>query len=59
MGPGVDFGPARDPQYQYSFVGPLSMSKGCDYTFSFIPAVDGIPEFVYRGSLEVLNNRFA
>ena len=50
VGPGVDTGnPADDPQYQYSFVGPLSMSKGCDLTMEFVPTLPELPEFVYRG----------
>ena len=49
-------------QYQYSFVGPLSMSKGCDLTADNkqnrnITARNrvNIPEFVYRGSTLYLN----
>ena len=48
-----------DPNYRYSFVGPLSMSKGCDLTADFSgnrqlededeELGDRIPEFVYRG----------
>ena len=49
QGPGIDF-PGNDPQYQYSFVGPLSMSKGCDRTIELSPNGATIPEFVYRGN---------
>ena len=47
--------------YQYSFVGPLSMSKGCDLThqpprdsvFQFPQSYDrkrsNLPDFIYRG----------
>ena len=40
-----------DPQYQHSFVGPLSMSKGCDLTFDYtlFRKNTKIPEFIYRG----------
>ena len=49
-------------QYQYSFVGPLSMSKGCDLTadnkqnrnITTRNRVD-IPEFVYRGNTQYLD----
>ena len=53
-----------DPNYRYSFVGPLSMSKGCDLTADFSAnrklekeddeLGDRIPEFVYRGKLAIL-----
>ena len=38
--------------YQYSFAGPLSMSKGCDKAFEpdTIDENDPDPEFIYRGS---------
>ena len=50
VGPGFDTeNPADDPQYQYSFVGPLSMSKGCDLTFDINRIDQNVPEFVYRG----------
>ena len=40
-----------DPQYQHSFVGPLSMSKGCDLTFDYTQFRENtkVPEFIYRG----------
>ena len=40
-----------DPQYQHSFVGPLSMSKGCDLTLDYTLFRENtkIPEFIYRG----------
>ena len=56
-GPAVD-GIDKDPQYQYSFVGPLSMSKGCDQTLSIVtdnrqPGEGNDepiePEFIFRG----------
>merc|ERR1711971_1172176 len=53
QGPGIDF-PGNDPQYQYSFVGPLSMSKGCDRTIELSPNGATIPEFVYRGENPVV-----
>ena len=50
--------PFLDTRYQYSFVGPLSMSKGCDMSIDInslvfkneqiIPAYT--PEYVYRGN---------
>ena len=41
----------KDPQYQHSFVGPLSMSKGCDLTFDYTQFRKNtkVPEFIYRG----------
>ena len=55
QGPGIDFGVAQDPQYQYGFVGPLSMSKGCDQTLTIYPQNLQIPganieeQFIFRG----------
>ena len=45
----------EDPQYQHSFVGPLSMSKGCDLTMDFQQEKKDtkIKEFVYRGNILV------
>lgn len=49
-GPGVDFGMDNDLQYQYSFVGPLSMSKGCDNTLSLRDLNNqDEAEFIFRG----------
>ena len=49
-------------QYQYSFVGPLSMSKGCDLTADNKQNRNittrnrvNIPEFVYRGNTQYLD----
>ena len=58
-GPNID-GINDDPQYQHSFVGPLSMSKGCDLTIDYkqqstrrrrVNSREGVPEFVYRGKM--------
>ena len=58
-GPNID-GIDEDPQYQHSFVGPLSMSKGCDLTVDYrqqssrnrrVNIKEGVPEFVYRGNV--------
>ena len=58
-GPNID-GIDEDPQYQHSFVGPLSMSKGCDLTVDYkqqsnrrshLNSREGVPEFVYRGKM--------
>ena len=44
----------KEEHYQYSFVGPLSMSKGCDLSLDIFakdyddPEIDNV-EFVYRG----------
>ena len=41
--------------YQYSYVGPLSMSKGCDLTHQpqrdngFNRKRSNLPDFIYRG----------
>ena len=63
-GPAIDDIDKKELQYQYSFVGPLSMSKGCDLTADFSgnrkleesqsqsrqnSLENRIPEFVYRG----------
>ena len=45
----------KEEHYQYSFVGPLSMSKGCDLSLDIVPKdckpeLDNV-EFIYRGSL--------
>ena len=47
-GPSLDFA-TKIPEYQYSFVGPLSMSKGCDQALYF-KTNDNTSEFVFRGS---------
>ena len=60
-GPNYDYpnNSNSEPQYQYSFVGPLSMSKGCDLTADFkrnrdlqdrAEYLSNIPEFIYRGT---------
>ena len=54
-GPAIDFS-TSDPQYQHSFVGPLSMSKGCDLTFDYSQykgrdRYTDVPEFIYRGKV--------
>ena len=58
-GPNID-GIDEDPQYQHSFIGPLSMSKGCDLTVDYkqqsnrrshLNSREGVPEFVYRGKM--------
>ena len=60
--PSVDFGVdyvdgsdtgVKENHYQYSFVGPLSMSKGCDLSLDihprdYNPDEDNV-EFIYRG----------
>ena len=60
--PSVDFGVdyedgsdtgVKEEHFQYSFVGPLSMSKGCDLSLDIVPEdyeeeLDNI-EFIYRG----------
>ena len=60
-GPNID-GINDDPQYQHSFVGPLSMSKGCDLTIDYkqqstrrrrVNSREGVPEFVYRGKMAI------
>ena len=51
--------------YQYSFVGPLSMSKGCDLThqpdYLQRRGIDrkksNLPEFVYRGKTQKAHHR--
>ena len=52
--------------YQYSFVGPLSMSKGCDLTHqpqrdsvfqspqSYDRKRSNLPDFIYRGIVAML-----
>ena len=49
-----DFPQEKDRFYQYSFVGPLSMSKGCDLSLNIVPKdykpeLDNV-EFIYRGN---------
>ena len=44
---------AKEEHFQHSFVGPLSMSKGCDLSLDIVPEdyeeeLDNI-EFIYRG----------
>ena len=65
--PSVDFGVdyvdgsdtgEKEEHYQYSFVGPLSMSKGCDLSLDiagkdYDPELDNV-EFIYRGIIENL-----
>ena len=48
----------KEEHYQYSFVGPLSMSKGCDLSLDiagkdYDPELDNV-EFIYRGIIENL-----
>ena len=68
-GPNYDYpnNSNSEPQYQYSFVGPLSMSKGCDLTADFkrnrdlqdrAEYLSNIPEFIYRGSLYCPSNSY-
>ena len=67
-GAGIDFGASNDAQYQHSFVGPLSMSKGCDLVFDTSPLRGltdvGIPDLIYRGKpsnylLNIISKQFA
>ena len=65
--PSVDFGVdyvdgsdtgETEEHYQYSFVGPLSMSKGCDLSLDiagkdYDPELENV-EFIYRGIIENL-----
>ena len=49
-----DFPQEKDRFYQYSFVGPLSMSKGCDLSINLDVGEEGDdnkpdPIFIYRG----------
>ena len=48
-----DFPQQKDRFYQYSFVGPLSMSKGCDLSINLDVGKDDEdkpdPVFIYRG----------
>ena len=50
-----DFPTEKDRFYQYSFVGPLSMSKGCDLSISLDVGTNEDdkpdPVFIYRGEL--------
>ena len=41
----------KEEHYQYSFVGPLSMSKGCDLSLDIVGKNNklGNVEFIYRG----------
>ena len=51
--------PFIDTRYQYSFVGPLSMSKGCDLSRDFNAILNPFisrnpfyqPDYIYRGIL--------
>ena len=60
-GPAIDFN-TTDPQYQHSFVGPLSMSKGCDLTFDYSEFTGreektNVPEFIYRGKTFLIRGK--
>ena len=50
--------------YQYSFVGPLSLSKGCDFAFPIRRTLRKksdavpIPDFAYRGPFLFVNDYF-
>ena len=60
--PSFDFPNEKQKFYQYSFVGPLSMSKGCDLSTEIEPRLkdetndDGErdPIFIYRGEQDCL-----
>ena len=52
----------KSKHYQHSFVGPLSMSKGCDLAIPNLLNEDFDqdkynPEFIYRGSSKFLDRR--
>ena len=47
-GPSLDFG-TKIPNYQYSFVGPLSLSKGCDQALYFRD-IKNNSQFLFRGA---------
>ena len=43
-------GPASSPVYQYSFAGPLTMSKGCDLAIELKRDNTPLRDYIYRGS---------